>query len=138
MNALILGPSSDLALITLRATAEAYPVDMASLEERLKYTSNKAAHKAHMTRQSVGIPFGYLVTFSIETGHPGGTARHLSMSSHKTPGRVPNEHAVWLVAERLGFTGSLRNCKNWLEELEGHGMAVNVAQLFEPTPVGHA
>jgi hypothetical protein len=132
MNALIIGPEADDALTALRTLAHDHPVGMAVLMEALKHRAGKAAHKIQMTRQTVEIPVGYMVTFSIETGHPGGTARHMSMST-AAAGRIPNEHAIWMVAERLGFTkGSENKCAMWLEELEGHGAAVNVVQIFEP------
>jgi len=90
-----------------------------------------------MTKQTVYLPAAYAVTFSIETNHPAGTCRHMSMSV-KTEGRVPNEHAVWMVCEELGFTGSLQECHIWLEDLEGHGHAINVVQsltMQEPVRV---
>jgi hypothetical protein len=128
MNALIIGDEERTALTTLRVQANKHPVDMLVLTEALKHRAGKAAHKLQMTAQSVALPTNYLVTFSIETRHPGGTARHMSMSVGTT-GRVPNEHAVWMVAECLGFTGTLDTCVAWAEDLEGHGAAVNVLQF---------
>ena len=80
-----------------------------------------------MTRQSVAIPLDFLVTFSIETGHPVGTCRHMSMSVGKV-GRIPNAHALWMIADLLGFTDNLDACTVWREELQGHGVAINVVQ----------
>jgi hypothetical protein len=129
MTALILSHGTNVELAELLATAAAHPVDMKALIEAMKHRAGKAAHKVQMTRQSITLPIGYMVTFSIETGHPGGTARHMSMSIDKQ-GRIPNEIAVWMVAERLGFVGDLNDCVTWVEDLEGHGAAVNVVQVI--------
>jgi hypothetical protein len=124
---LMLGPDERAALTALRGLASANPVDMRVLPKALRTPEGKAAHMARMTQQCVTIPLDFLVTFSIETGHPMGACRHMSISVGKA-GRVPNEHAVWLVAEALGFTGGLDTCMHWLETLQGHGQAVNVVQ----------
>jgi hypothetical protein len=112
----------------LREFAEANPVDMATLSARVATADGKARHMAHMTRQTMDIPFGFMVTFSIEDGHPCGRARHLSMSVMNRSDRVPSEFAVWMVANEFGFTGGLETCIIWLEELRGHGRAINVVQ----------
>ena len=124
---LLLGPDECAALQELRELAAATPVDMPPLLQRLKTGEGKAAHMRQMNAQSIEIPVGYLVTFSIETGHPAGVCRHMSMSS-PVEGRVPIPEAVWMVAEELGFSGSLEACAVWLEDLQGHGKAVNVVQ----------
>ena len=127
---LMLGPDEREALVRLRALAEARPVDMSTLERAIATPEGKAHHRIRMTEQTVLIPLAYMVTFSIETNQPHGTARHMSMSVQKA-GRVPTGHAVWMVAVELGFTGSLGECSTWLEELQGHGQAVNVVQYVK-------
>ena len=129
MTVLVLSHDTNVELAELLAAAAANPVDMKVLTEAMKHVAGKAAHKMQMTRQTIEIPIGFMVTFSIETGHPGGTARHMSMSIDKH-GRIPNEHALWIVAERLGFVGDLNDCVMWVEDLEGHGAAVNVVQVI--------
>lgn len=124
---LIIGDEQRAALAKLRELAAANPIDMPKLMERIKLPKPKAQHMAQMTAQTVGIPMDYMVTFSIEHGHPAGTCRHMSMSVGKK-GRVPNQHAVWMVAEELGFVGGIEACMCWLEDLKGHGQAVNVVQ----------
>jgi hypothetical protein len=44
---------------------------------------------------------------------------------------VPNEHALWIVAQEFGFWGSLKQCSVWPELLIGHGYAMNVVQPLE-------
>jgi hypothetical protein len=128
---LLIGPAQREALDELREKAAATPVEMKGLIDRLESPIGKAAHMARMTEQSLELPFGFLVTFSIETGHPCGVARHLSMSSPKV-GRVPTPDGLWMIAEILGFTGSLDDCIVWPEKLQGHaGMAINVIQPIE-------
>lgn len=132
---LIVGTLEREALALLRGVAAANPVDMRGLPERLKLPEHKQRHMAQMTAQSVAIPRDFLVTFSVETGHPCGAARHLSMSVGKV-GRLPNEPAVWLIAELLGFVGGLSECLCWVEDLQGHGKAVNVVQPIDPYAPG--
>ena len=124
---LFIGPAERESLAALRELANRQPVDMITLVKAIKQPAGKAAHKDQMTAQSVPLPVGFLVTFSIESGHPAGTCRHMSMSIGKR-GRVPNQHAMWMVAEELGFVGSLKACKIWIEDLDGHGQAVNIVQ----------
>jgi len=125
---LFIGPEQRAALHELRERANACPVDASTLAARCATADGKAAHMAQMTAQTVSIPAAYLVTFSIETGHPKGTFRHMSVSVQRE-GRVPNREAVWLIALALGFTGSLDDCIAYQETLRGHGEAVNVVQL---------
>jgi hypothetical protein len=140
----ILGDTEISKLAALKLLAEAHPVDMTDLMERLKKPNNKRQHMEQMSKQTVYLPFDYVVTYSKEINHSGGrTARHMSMSLYKE-GRVPNQFAVWMVAEHLGFTGphadllraedNLKQCDAvWLEDLGGggYGKAVNVLQLIE-------
>ena len=124
---LMIGAAEREALALLRGLAAEHPVDMTTLTARLKTFDGKQAHMNQMTRQSVAIPLDFLVTFSIETGHPVGTCRHMSMSVGKV-GRIPNAHALWMIADLLGFTDNLDACTVWREELQGHGVAINVVQ----------
>jgi hypothetical protein len=57
----------------------------------------------------------------------------MSMSVQRDE-RVPNPVGVWMVAKELGFVGEMRpdNVTMWLEDLDGHGQAVNVVQLLDP------
>ena len=85
--------------------AATQPIDMTTLKARLDTPEGKAAQASRqMSRQTISIPFAYLATFSIETGHPCGTCRHLSMSAQRE-GRVVNFPALWLVAEQLRILG---------------------------------
>lgn len=134
---LILGSVQRAALQELRTRAAAVPVHMSDLLERLKTPEGHKAHRRQMTAQSVEIPADFLVTFSIETGHPIGTCRHMSMSVGRK-GRVPHPAAVWMVAEELGFAGELAACTTWPEELQGDGVAINVVQPLAVTSASAA
>jgi hypothetical protein len=129
MAALVIREDERAALRELVARAEAAPVDMLTLMLRLASAEGKAAHMAQMTAQSLMLSVGFVVTFSIELGHGGGAARHMSMSTQRE-GRVPHPEALWMVAEELGFVGGLEACdKVWPERLR-QGLAVNVVQLI--------
>lgn len=109
--------------------AEANPVDMPTLMERIKDPVKKQHHMAQMTRQTVTIPIAFMVTFSIEHGHPCGPCRHMSMSLQR-PGRMPNPIGVWMIAKEFGFWGNMvEDCDAiYPEELQGHGQAINLIQ----------
>ena len=93
----------------------------------IKLPPLKAKHMKQMTRQTIQIPMNFLVTFSVETGQPMGVCRHMSMSVDQE-GRTPSPEALWMVAEEFGFVGSLQDCKVWKEDLQGHGIAINIVQ----------
>jgi hypothetical protein len=142
---LIIGAEQRAALADLRARAAADPVDMRGIHERMATPKGKRAHMDRMNALSVDIPAAYVVTFSIETGHPGGTARHMSMSLDRDRGsRVPNQFAVWMVCAELGFVGDLDACSVWPEVLKrgpGPGdrhIAINVVQIIAPGGAGRA
>lgn len=113
------------------ALAETRPVDMTALVKQIATPDGKAEHRARMTEQTIDIPLAFRVTFSIETNHPCGTCRHMSMSVQRD-GRAPNPVGLWMVAEEYGFRGSLRECTVWPEKLQGHGVAINVVQPILP------
>ena len=134
---LVIGPEQLAGLNELRERASAAPVDARALIARIDTPEGKAAHRAQMTAQSIGLPIGFLVTFSIEHGHPIGPCRHMSMSVEDKD-RVPHPAAVWAVAELLGFAGGLHACKTWPELLQGHGLAINVVQPLAVGTEGNA
>jgi len=127
---LLINPEVRGLILNLRQLAQAHPVQMIGLSERLKIPEVKALHMVQMTQQSILIPLAFMVTFSIEVGHPCGTCRHLSMSVQRKD-RVPSPPGVWMVAQEFGFWGSLKSCSVWLEDLAGHGKAVNLVQPVE-------
>lgn len=131
MTALVIGPAERLAIADLVTIAAGAVVDVGQLGARLRTRDGKLAHMVHMTRQTILLPEAWLVTYSIETGHPGGRFRHLSVSVERE-GRMPGPEAVWMIAECFGFQGSLAaSCKVYLEQLRGRaGAAVNVLQPF--------
>lgn len=130
----MMGPAEVARLARLRDRAARDPVDMLEVAEKITTPEYKKRHKARMTGLSVLLPFGFLVTFSIENNHPGGTMRHMSMSSPAV-GRLPMSEAVWMTAEALGFVGAIEDCASWIEDLEGHGSAIN---LVQPVKAGGA
>lgn len=129
---LIVGPDEVRALEDLRERAAAHPVDMQQLLARLKTKDGKREHKRQMTKQSVSIPLAFMVTFSIETGHPAGVCRHMSMSVLRER-RLPVPEGIWMVAQHLGFTGTMQQCHVYLEDLSDGGTAVNMVQ-----PLAHS
>lgn len=133
MAALIMGQPEDEAIARVRKLASAHPVDMRTLAGRLQTPDGKRAHMQAMEKQTVDLPVDYLVTYSIEIGHPGGrTARHMSVSRPTAAeGMGPHPTAVWMIARAFGFEGdSVQSCDGiWLEDLK-QGRAINLVQLI--------
>lgn len=128
---LIIDASVEENIRNLCEFAFAQQVEMTELAVRIKTPAGKAEHVRQMTRQTMSIPLAFLVTFSVERGHPCGTCRHMSMSVERE-GRAPNSPALWMVAQKFGFWGGLDKCSVWPEQLTGHGMAINVVQPINP------
>jgi hypothetical protein len=122
----------------LRAAAMQVPVNVRSLSERLQDKRLMKQHRRQMDRQTVCIPgpWPFFVTYSLETGHPGGAARHMSMSV-KRDGRVPHPEALKLIAAELGFEGDMQEWTVYPEKLSDGGMAINVVQIVA-SPAGNA
>jgi hypothetical protein len=131
---LIIGPDEKAKLQQLRELAAQHPVDMPALMAQIKTAKGRYRHKRQMTRQTIRLPSmlgaAFFVTFSIETGHPQGIMRHMSMSvlRQDVQGRMPRPEGVWMVAEELGFTGCLEACAVWIEDLSDGGKAANIVQ----------
>lgn len=135
MRALLIGPDERKALQDLAARAADAPVYMPTLTQRIKTPEGKAAHMEQMTAQSVDIPMGYGVTFSIEVGHPLGACRHLSVYINDAPDKLPHPAAVWAIAKELGFWGEIEQCDGiWPEKLR-QGQSINLVQRMEQGPM---
>lgn len=116
------------ALKSLREVAVENAVHMPTLMQRLDTFDGKHRHMAQLIVQSIDVPVGYTVTFSIELEHPCGNCRHMSMST-PSEDHAPHEYALWMVAKELGFWGAITDCVSWFEPLDGRpGIAVNLVQ----------
>jgi hypothetical protein len=118
----------------LRVFASSHPLHVPEITALMRTLVGKRAHMKAMSNRSVEVPFGCLVTFSIETGHPVGMCRHMSMSS-SVPSKAPSAEAAWMYAERLGFVGGLQSCDVWTEEQKRgkrKHTAVHLMQLLIP------
>lgn len=139
---LIITPAVRADLQDLRIRAALAPVDIPKLVEDLKTPAGYIAHMQHMSTQTTIIPgpFAFVVTFTIETGQKVGTCRHLSVSIDRE-GRIPSSDAAWMIAQELGFTGTLLACQWWPEKTASGRTAVNLLQPVsmdaEYSDVGH-
>jgi hypothetical protein len=140
MNPLVIGADEIRAIAELRAKAEKAPVDMTKLMVSIKTKAGKRAHMGQMILQSIPLPVDYFVTFSIETGHPIGTCRHMSISSGRK-NKIPTPEAVWMVAQEFGFISGLEFCMVYNEDIRQLGqtcVAVNVVQPLAVQNEGNA
>lgn len=129
MTALLIGPKELDAIHALIQKAEGKFVNLAEVSPRLKAGDPVVSryYQAQMRDQTIEIPTDFFVTYSFEMGHPAGLCRHLSMSMTKK-GHVPSMDAVWMIAEKMGFIGSLKMCTCWFEDLTSGQKAINVVQ----------
>jgi hypothetical protein len=136
---LIITPEVLADLHKLRDVAARKPVSIPELMRVIKTPRGERMHRERMTAQTVLIPgpWEFFVTFSIETGHPSGTCRHMSMSIMRDK-RVPHPAAIWMVAAELGFSGGLEACKVWPEDLSDRGVAINLIQPLSVQQAAHA
>lgn len=130
MTALLLGPDERNKLAVLRAYADENPMNVQLILQLTRSETGRRMHLKRMERFSVTIPAAFVVTYSIELGHPPGACRHLSVSICR-PGRVPTPEAVWMLASELGFVHGLEHCAVWEEPIGEGDIAINVAQPVE-------
>jgi hypothetical protein len=132
MTLISIGREEAARLERLRIFAVTHPLYMPQVRALMRTLEGEKLHMKAMAEHSVELPLGYLVTFSIETGHPFGTCRHMSMSS-SVPSMAPSAQTAWMVAQRLGFVVGVHRCDVWIEELERDNKkysAVNLIQLL--------
>lgn len=117
------------ALKIVVSLAERHPVDQIRLRQRLATRNGKRLHSLQLSFQSVVIPgpWPFCVTYTVDTGLAAGRSRHMSMSI-KPAGRVPSPEAVWMIAKKLGFRGTLTECSVWPETLATGEYAINIVQ----------
>jgi hypothetical protein len=130
VRALMIGPDEKTLLAGLAKLAAEHPVDMPALLERIQTGEGKHRHMQQMTMQTIELPVGYSLTFSIEDGHPAGRCRHMSMSV-EDPTKMPHPAACWMVAKELGFWGELGDCDGVWPEALRQGAAINLVQRME-------
>jgi hypothetical protein len=132
-SALIIGAEQKIILHALRDFATLNPIDVLKVRELIKSQDGHAAHLERMKLYSTKIPSMFYVTFSVETGHPVGTCRHISVSSRRR-GRVPTPEAVWMLAREMGFVGGLGCCTIWDENIGSGDLAINLVQPLDFDP----
>jgi len=133
-RAVVIGAAERTALAELRRRASARPVDIRTVARTLALPEGRNRHQAAMEAQSTMIPRDFIVTFTIESGHPVGVCRHLTVSTAARDA-LPCPVAVWTIAEALGFVGGLHACHGWLETFPLRGAGLN---LVQPLRIGAA
>lgn len=116
-------------LRALKETAEAHPFteqDMRAIMDRMR-----AGHFEPDPRnaaQTIELPFGYTVTFTIEW-QPMGLCRHVSMASPRA-GRMPIEMAMQMLIPYLGFQHGADR-QSWPEVLSDDRIAHNIIEVIQ-------
>ena len=131
-----LGPDLRQMLGTLREIASGQPLDITTLGARMASARGWREHQAQMQRQSLTVQgeVALLLVYSVETGHPSGTCRHMSLSM-SDPELLPSQLLTETIMRELGFIGGTDLCQIWTEPLSSGSTAVNVVQ---PVTVIHA
>jgi hypothetical protein len=131
MRPLMIGPGEREAIARVKQAALEKPVDVATLPARLATGEGKMLHMAQMTAQSIELPIGFFVTYSVEV-QPVGLCHHISISTDGGPGRVPNPYACEMIAHEFGIPGGFADWdRAWPEELKGHrSTAINIVHLM--------
>jgi hypothetical protein len=81
--------------------------------------------------EHIYIDDGYRASFSVEE-QPAGLCNHLSVSVD-TPGRVPSQSAMSVLAEAYGMgSDAVEKGRVWVEEFDPGHHAVNLVTLREP------
>lgn len=135
-TALVIGARERQALRALCIRAAANPITVGDLKATLTDRDAKAEHVERVSSQTVYLPAAFMVSLTVEVQAPG-LYRHLCVSIHAGSG-IAHPAAVWMIAEELGFVGSMRECIVYPETLRGHGFGVNVLQPVDmpaPAPV---
>lgn len=139
--ALIIGAAEKLAIQRAKDYARKHPIsweamkDFAIKDDRSEITlaEKKPGTPERSLEQRVEIPFGYEAIICVEE-QPAGTFWHLSVSA-PSPGRIPNQPAMAMIAEEFGMSFPPKAGKIWLEEFVPHHFAINVLELIEERPV---
>lgn len=133
MSVLVISDGVRARVTDLVERATATPVDVLAVVKQCATPEGRERHISFMTKyRTVVIPVGYYVTFSVDVGHPGGTARHVSISTGKPTARLPSPEAVEMIMTLLGFEGGVKDCDMvYPEATDDGGQCVNLIQFFE-------
>jgi len=137
LRPLIIDHEARVRIAELMAKADAKPVDMITLNRELnKSPTFKRNHMDQMNDQTMDLGFGYVVTYSIEHGHPVGPCRHISISVD-TAGKMPSVESALMIAGEFEFKGSLKDFDGiWIEDLSRDEKgnlytAINIVQKLD-------
>jgi len=140
MTVFAIGPSEHDAIDAAIKRARANPVPWETLKAAaladpgpyFKLADRKPGRPRPKSEQ-VDLPFGWRLAISFEH-QPSGLCQHISISA-PDPHRVPNEHAVAMVAEACGMQWPPgERSRVWLEDFIAGSMvgkAVNLVEVVE-------
>lgn len=133
LRPLVLDDDARAKIRTLREAAEAAPMVMAEVAQRLQTPEGQEAHMLDMAGRTIVLGFGTTVTFSTED-HDGRMFRHLSMAVAES-GKLPNPEAVRFIIPEFGFVGVMeRDCHIYIEDMPDGHHAINVVQPLDHVP----
>ena len=129
MSGIVFDQATRLALSDLRRLASDQPVDISTLTARLRIPDERRKHRAQMQAQALAIEgeVTLLIVYSVETGHPAGSCRHMSISVDR-PRMMPSQAVTERVMAEFGFLGGAAACSVWTEKMGDGQTAVHVVQ----------
>jgi hypothetical protein len=122
MSVLLIGTEEKESLKKLRENAERNEF---SLDDLLDIMNKAEVPAGDRKGFSCILPVDVRVVFSIET-HPGGKARHMSVSMKS--GKLPMPELVGMILPELGYTTKMEECHVSIEEEE---KAINVMEMIK-------
>jgi len=128
MRPLVIGPDELADLARVRAHAEAHFFTLDALK------TAAASGVSHCTDRGFRcvLPRGFRVAFTIEQ-HPGGWARHLSVSLADAPaGTVPGPHAMRMIGRELGMRMDILDPSSMSYSEGSPPFAISVIEPFAP------
>lgn len=112
----------------LKSIAEANPVSEQDMRRIIQQVSDGIfAPDPRNTEQTITLPFGYTLTFTVEW-QPVGMCRHVSMASPAKQ-RIPVDAAMNMVMPHLGFREHGTR-QSWPEHLSDDRIAHNIIEVM--------
>ena len=112
----------------LRATAEAYPISLERMQRlAARAEAGDMTPDPQMGLQTIHLPFGFAITFTIETAPNAVQVRHFSISIDD-PLELPNPRHVEMVLPYFGWIGGVRNAFPQITALQGGGQCIELIQ----------
>jgi len=127
MRPLIIGSAQKAQIAELREKAEGNIMDTEAMKTAAAADIDR--FRQSMVDQSIELPSGYLVTYSLERQPDPqlGVVQHVSISVD-APNRAPHPAAVNMILAAFGMATIDQSLSVWIEDVSRTEKAINVVQ----------